>query len=252
MFCYQELATCFKGRRPVFGLQAQGVDGLEKPHATVLEMAQYYATAIRSAVRQGPVHLVGWSLGGNIAFEVARQLARSGREVGMLALLDSGVLAAQEDWTEQDFLPLIAALFPGQQHASLEALRQSPPDEQLAYFIRQAARAGIVPEDPVQTGTHIFDVFQANVKAVHDHRPELYDGSMLLVRPVDQAKTSELFDDQTLGWDAYVKGVELAHVSGDHAHMLQRPAVLQIAQELEKRLNRYSALRRNGRLVART
>ena len=251
VFCYQELANCFANRRPVFGLQARGVDGLEKPHATLREMAAHYAAAIRAALRQGPVHLVGWSLGGNIAYEVARQLAKSGREVGVLALLDSGVLAAQEGWSEQDFLPLIAALFPGQQHASLEALRQASPEEQLAYFIRQAARAGIVPQDPSETGTHIFDVFQANVKAVHDHRPQPYSGSLLLVRPADQMRTGELFDDQMLGWDAYADRIELARVPGDHAHMLQRPAVLEIAAELEKRLSPYSAARRSRRMVAR-
>jgi thioesterase domain-containing protein len=252
VFCYHELANCFAGRRPVFGLQARGVDGLEKPHLTVPEMARHYAAAIRAAVRQGPVHLVGWSLGGNIAFEVACQLAKSGREIGVLALLDAGVFASEQDWSEQDFLPLIAALFPEQQHASLEELRQATPEEQLAYFIRQAARAGIVPEDPVETGTHIFDVFQSNVKAVHEHQPQPYNGSMLLVRPNNQIKTNALFDDQLLGWDMYAARIELARVSGDHAHMLQRPAVLEIAAELEKRLSHYSAARRNGRMVMRS
>lgn len=252
VFCYQELAHCFVHQRPVFGLQARGVDGLERPDTTVQEMAHYYAAAIRSVVRQGPLHLVGWSLGGNIAFEVAQQLAQSGREVGLLALLDSGVLAAQDDWSEQDFLPLIAALFPGQQHVSLEALRQARPEEQLAYFIRQAANAGIVPEGPSETGTHIFDVFQANVKAVHDYQPQPYAGSLLLIRPTAQMRTSKLFDDQTLGWHTYSQRVELARVSGDHAHMLQPPAVVEIAAELNKRLSRYSSARRNRHRVLRS
>ncbi len=252
VFCYHELAGCFAGRRPVFGLQARGVDGLEKPQSTLVEMARHYAAVIRLAVRSGPVHLVGWSLGGNIAVEVARQLEQSGREVGVLALLDSGVLAAQEDWSEQDFLPLIAALFPHQSHVSLEELRQATPEEQLNYFIRQAAHAGIVPEDPPETGTHIFDVFQANVKAVHDHQPQPYSGSLLLVRPADQMRTSKLFDDQMLGWNEYASRVDLVSVPGDHAHMLQRPAVLEIAAELEKWLSGYSAARHSRRMVVRS
>lgn len=236
VFCYRELAQYFSGQRGVFGLQARGLDGRQSPHATLQEMASDYADAIVAAVPSGPIHLVGWSLGGNIAYEVARQLRGAGRRVGMLALLDSGMLAAEDEVTEDDFLPLIAALFPGQDHESLEELRQKSPGEQLAYFINQAAKAGIVPDDETLVGPHVFDVFQANVKAVHDYEPSEYAGRVLLIRPADQIRTSALFDDQCLGWSKMVGSIELASVSGDHAHMLQQPAVSEIANHLNQYL----------------
>jgi thioesterase domain-containing protein/acyl carrier protein len=230
VFCYRDLANRLAGSRPVFGVQARGLDGRDQPHQTLDEMAEDYALAIREVAPTGPIHLIGWSLGGNIAYEVARRITDGGRHVGSLALLDAGLLAAQGEMSEEDFLPLVAALFPGQQHQSLEELRQKSAGEQLAYFIDQAAKAGIVPDDPSLVGPHIFDVFQANIKAVHDYQPRAYSGNLLLIRPGDQVRTSTLFDDQCLGWRPMVRRVELATVSGDHAHMLQSPAVDEIVR----------------------
>lgn len=238
VFCYRELASHFAGQRSVLGVQARGLDGRDAPHQTLQEMATAYADAISAANPQGPVNLVGWSLGGNIAYEVARQLRSVGRTIGMLALLDSGMLADQDSISEDDFLPLIAALFPGQQHESLEELRQKQPGEQLAYFIQQAAKAGLVPDDESLVGPHIFDVFQANIKAVHDYQPAELPCRMLLIRPADQIRTSALFDDQCLGWSKMVTSIELATVSGDHAHMLQQPAVSEIASQLKLYLSK--------------
>jgi len=236
VFCYRDLASRFAGRRPIFGIQARGLDGREKPHVTLIEMASDYADAIIATVATGRIHLVGWSLGGNIAYEVARQLTAKGREVGTLALLDAGLITSQQMISEDDFLPLIAALFPGQNHESLEALRQKSPTEQLAYFIDQAAKAGIVPDDPSLIGPHVFDVFQANIKAVHHYQPAAFDTSLLLIRPGDQLRTSDLFDDQCLGWKSMGCHVNLVTVTGDHAHMLQSPAVEQIAAHLTQYL----------------
>jgi len=246
VFCYRELAAFFLGQRNVFGVQARGLDGRETPHRTLQEMASDYADAIATASAGGSIHLVGWSLGGNIAYEVARQLRAAGRSVGMLALLDSGMLAGEQTVTEDDFLPLIAALFPGQRHESLEELRQMAPGEQLAYFINQAAKAGIVPDDESLVGPHVLDVFQANIKAVHDSQPSEYPGCILLIRPGDQIRTSALFDDQCLGWSKLVRSIELVTVSGDHAHMLQQPAVSEIAAHLCKYLEKNKLETRNS------
>jgi thioesterase domain-containing protein len=244
VFCYRELASYFAGQRSVYGVQARGLDGRQSPHVTLREMASDYADAITAEVPSGPIHLVGWSLGGNIAYEVARQLRGIGRRVGMLALLDSGMLTTDDEVSEEDFLPLIAALFPGQQHESLENLRQKTPNEQLAYFIDQAAKAGIVPDDDSMVGPHVFDVFQANIKAVHNYQTNEYAGPVLLIRPGDQMRTSALFDDQSLGWSKMVGSVEIATVSGDHAHMLQRPAVKEIAEHLSRYLTEINADRK--------
>ena len=52
-------------------------------------MAAEYAAAVEAAAPDGPYLLGGWSFGGIVAFEMARQLRERGRPVALLALLDS-------------------------------------------------------------------------------------------------------------------------------------------------------------------
>ncbi len=85
VFCYRQLAERLAEGRPFYGIQAVGLDGVGTPQEDAVEMAAYYANAIREIQPQGPYHLGGWSLGGNLAFETARQLQAQGAEVGMVA-----------------------------------------------------------------------------------------------------------------------------------------------------------------------
>ena len=92
----------------------------------------------------GPYHLGGWSLGGNIAFEMACQLRQQGAEVGLLALLDAGAVAPNQKATEEDFLAMLLGLFPSDAQLPLEDLRQLTPAKQLEYFVGRAQQAQLV------------------------------------------------------------------------------------------------------------
>lgn len=61
----------------------------EPSHSSILEMVSAYIKAIRSVQPQGPYRLLGWSLGGVIAFEMASQLNTLGQVVSNLFLLDA-------------------------------------------------------------------------------------------------------------------------------------------------------------------
>ena len=242
VFCYLELVKHLSNQRPIYGLQAQGIDGNALPHDSLVEMARHYAAAIKEKYPHGPVHIAGWSLGGNIAFEVARQLEISGVKVEIVALLDSGLLSSETILNEEDFLPLLMALFPGAMNVSLEELRGKEREDQLQFFIDRATVAGIVPEEEFDKAGNIFGVFQSNVKAVHQYEAMKYDGKIHLFRPADQSKTNNLFDDPVLGWRAVAEEVKVIEVPGDHAHMLQDPAVNVLAANLEQVMQSYSSL----------
>jgi thioesterase domain-containing protein len=234
VFCYRPLAERLGAERPVFGLQAVGIDGKDTPHFSLDEMASHYVDAIRAARPHGPYHIAGWSLGGNIAFEVARQLQQTGEPIGVLALFDSGLLSSETTLNEEDFLPMIMALFPGDEHISLDELRQKTREEQVRYFTGRAAQAGIVPAEHEEMGKHIMQVFQANVKAVHEYRPLPFAGTVTLFRPTEQSKTNSLFDDPRLGWQPHCDEVVIQPVPGDHARMLKHPTVEQLASRLQE------------------
>jgi thioesterase domain-containing protein len=234
VFCYLELAKYFRGERPVYGLQALGVDGLHPPHTNVEEMCAHYIQAMRRVQPTGPYRLAGWSLGGNLAYEMARQLVSQGDEVALLALLDSGALPADRPIDESEFLALVVALFPGEEHRPLEDVQQMSPDEQLTYFVHRAAQAGLAPADDLAVSQHVFRVFQANMKATLEHRPQPYSGKVTLLRAAQQQKIHEVSDDPYLGWRSLAQGgVEVHHVPGDHAHMVHEPNVAALAETLK-------------------
>src|SRR6185295_43164 len=52
------------------------------------EMAERYLEALRAVQPEGPYRLGGWSMGGIVAFEMARQLAAQSEEVEQVVLLD--------------------------------------------------------------------------------------------------------------------------------------------------------------------
>src|SRR5207237_6398881 len=77
--------------RPVYGLQARGLDASEEPQNRVEDMAATYLEAVRAVQPEGPYAIAGYSLGGLIAFEMARTLAAQGDEVEWLGLIDPAV-----------------------------------------------------------------------------------------------------------------------------------------------------------------
>jgi len=94
VFCYTAFATAFAPSRPVYGLQAKGIDGLGSRHRSLQEMAEHYANLIEKHYPVGVVHLLGQSAGGWYAWALASVLLGRGRSIGMLAILDSGPTAA--------------------------------------------------------------------------------------------------------------------------------------------------------------
>lgn len=83
-----ELARHLPASLPVYGLEAAGLDGTEAPLPTVEAMAASYVEAVRRTQPEGPYRLGGYSAGGAIAFEMARQMIAAGHAVERLVLLD--------------------------------------------------------------------------------------------------------------------------------------------------------------------
>lgn len=83
----------------VFGLQARGLARHERPRLVVEAIAEDYLAAIRARPPAGPYHLCGYSFGGLVAFEMARQLAAAGEAVGLVGLIDtSGSFLRRPMW----------------------------------------------------------------------------------------------------------------------------------------------------------
>jgi thioesterase domain-containing protein len=76
-------------QHPIYGMQAKGVDGVERPFERIEDLCEYYLAAIKDLQPRGPYLLVGYSFGGVVALEIARHLTEGGDDVGLLAMIDS-------------------------------------------------------------------------------------------------------------------------------------------------------------------
>jgi len=89
VYYYYNLIPYLGPEQPIYGLQPQGLDGLQVPHSRIEDMAAYYIKEIRTIQPEGPYFLGGASMGGKIVFEMAQQLHAQGQKVAMLVLFDT-------------------------------------------------------------------------------------------------------------------------------------------------------------------
>jgi thioesterase domain-containing protein/acyl carrier protein len=85
----RDLARQIGGNRPVWGLEAQGLDGRAQPLDDVHAMADNALAMIRTVAPHGPYLIAGYSFGGTVALEVARRLDDAGEKIALLAMLDT-------------------------------------------------------------------------------------------------------------------------------------------------------------------
>ncbi|MFF8827751.1 alpha/beta fold hydrolase, partial [Streptomyces sp. NPDC015131] len=111
---YLPLARHLGDAYPLYGIQAPCVVGDAPLPGSVEEIAADYIRTIKQVRPEGPYHLLGWSLGGLLAYEIAVQLRLAGDEVGLVANLDSYPRTGVQD--ERDEQSLLAWLLEGVGH----------------------------------------------------------------------------------------------------------------------------------------
>src|SRR5262249_40910059 len=89
-----------------------------KDDATLPDIATYFAAALHDIKRDGPLHLMGHSFGGMLAYEVACQLRAAGAQVGLVLVADTGPeqLQANTPWTVLRNLPKLLEVAPRRIH----------------------------------------------------------------------------------------------------------------------------------------
>jgi amino acid adenylation domain-containing protein len=244
VFSYVQLAQRLGREQPFYGLEARGVDGEQRPLTSVEEMAAAYVEAVRGVQPRGPYLLGGWSLGGVIAFEMARQFQAHGETVDQLVLLDSVAPNAVKRSEEESGLELLASFAA---HLGLSFDDVTPPDNfsrlgeaaQLAYLLEQLKRANTLPLDfDEEHFRRLLHVYANNVRAVGSYRPSPLPVRTLLLCSERTAADEIATGDPTLGWSRLTtERLTLDIVTGDHFTMLQEPHVSLLALKLKEILS---------------
>jgi|GEM_PF-2498057 len=86
--------------QPLYGL-CDAYDPHFEPHKRIEELAELYMREIQLVQPDGPYYIIGFSLGGLIAYAVAEQFRKNNIDVAYLGLIDpstTGVSANKKEW----------------------------------------------------------------------------------------------------------------------------------------------------------
>jgi thioesterase domain-containing protein/peptidoglycan/xylan/chitin deacetylase (PgdA/CDA1 family) len=237
-WCYMGLLPHVDAKFPLYGLQVRGLRRPEPLPASMQEMAQDYVDQIRTVQPSGPYHLLGWSLGGNIAFAMAQELERRGERVGLLVILDSSLENLDElDRTNEPWLiyNLVLAQF-----GYVPAITPADPEPEARMLELVRRRPGLgLDEWPDQRVRALQRVIKNNVVVAKTHRLGRVTGRLLLFSATRNPPTVA---EKVESWRAFVDGpIEAVELDCDHRHMLLPHLMPQLGPALSDALARAAA-----------
>ncbi|MDJ0903585.1 MAG: amino acid adenylation domain-containing protein [Xenococcus sp. MO_188.B8] len=240
---YQELTRHLDSEQPVYGIQPQGLDGKTPVITTVEEMATAYLQEIQKIQPEGPYFLGGYSFGGKLAFEMARQLQQQGQEVAFLALIDCyNNLGSQR-------LPLSQRL-----KIHLDNLRQGKHQylakkmiawsSWLNYNLKSKSQKmafQIVKKIGLPLPLTLLNRYieENNLQANKNYQPRFYPGKITLFQATEWLAGEGYEIDELLGWQELSgEKVEIYEVPGDHISIFEQPQVKILAEKVSTCLER--------------
>jgi aspartate racemase len=213
--------------QPFYAIQAQGVDGVTPALSSIEEMASLYIQEMQIIQPHGPYFLCGFSMGGEIAFEMSQQLLKMREQVRLLVLLDTR--------KPERLVPLSSSSFDDESSASNPtADRRQRIDLGLRWrwhvrrlsSLNVSGKAGylwLLVKTPFLRAVvfRLASFFQTkrirlpdpllllylrtiHSKALHAYIPKRYPGKVTLFRSSETEQINP--DDESWGWNALAGG----------------------------------------------
>lgn len=244
VLCYRALAERLAA--PCWALQAPamqgeaGEGGGQAVLHTIEATATHYVAALRTARPHGPYVLGGWSSGGVIAFEMARQLEAAGETVERVVMIDAPAPlqpAPVDDatllrWFVEDLdLGVDAAAV-----AVADDDAAAPPAMRLA---RALAALPAAEGLDAQRLAPVLQVFCAVVRATRRYRLRESIAAPITVAKAREQRVTEFADHPGAAladwaWGPWSRtGVQAFELPGTHHTLLLAPQVEALAQALQ-------------------
>ena len=189
VYPYLPLARLTEPDQPVYGLEAPGYDDDRQPVTLLPELSRRYIQAITEHAGAQTPCLLGWSMGGAIAFDMACRMHAAGRPPALVVLIDAMVPEPKPVPDDRLLLSLfVADLAAG---AAREAQREldavlsgRPPGEPAGDAFRVLSEIGLIPgELDAETLSQRYAVFRAHLQALYGYcAPEGYPGPVVAVQ----------------------------------------------------------------------
>ncbi len=236
----RDLAAAIDPQVPLYGLAASGLAAGETPLFEVPAMAARYLAAIRQVQPKGPYRIGGWSAGGLIAYEMARQLQSSGEKLEFLGIIDTSARLEQqapEALSEGQFLMdwLPEQLDPEVFRQLTELAGTDAIDEMLALCMAHRLLPEELPQDVDAT---LLRSHLAVAHATHIAIGNYVSPPAPLTVTLFTASAEER-DDPLLGWTALLDSpVNVTELPGTHETLVRAPQVSALGQAISRALNK--------------
>jgi phthiocerol/phenolphthiocerol synthesis type-I polyketide synthase E len=239
---YELLVHRLGKERPLYALQARGLDGNIVEEPRIEEMASHYLKEIRSIQSHGPYYLGGFCFGGMLAIEAAHQLISQNQEVALLILIN----AATKEYPNyyRGTTPVHRLLYSLAYRISLEldSLAGLTPRIKYAQILTRLrrlrdvinARGELLLEKYLEKfhrrmRKHSMTFYLERLGIFHSrafeiYNPKPYDGKVLLIAAKRQPLG--IHPDHLLGWKGLLTGeVQVREVPGFRQNMMDEPNV---------------------------
>ena len=225
----------------VYGIQALGLNHKTDIPDTIEGISARYAAEIMKVVPDGPYMLAGYSMGGFIAHEIARQLMAAGKQVSFLGIMDT--YAGNNQKIESKATHLANKVI--RQFNKIPFYTRSfleNPTEALEYQkIVTSKRLKKLKNPGIIIPENIYNDYEATILKTYDHALKNYVLSPLNVKVTLFRVSKRLYfldDLVTLGWKQFaLKGVKVYEVPGDHKTFLYPEHAQQFATIIQRALD---------------
>jgi thioesterase domain-containing protein len=236
-FIFRDLARELAFRHPCHGLRVP-----ETPNFSYQAIAAQHIQEIKRVYPRGPYLIAGFSLGGLVAFELARQFSALGDRVPAIVLFETVCPVTQVDANTLEDTDLLTRILgtadPGL--AWPEDVKSAPRNQRLeAMHAYAIARSKIAAQFPTVEDMKAF-LWLWRRRA--SYKPCKFECPMLLFRTSDKSVLAAQFTldwartgehERSLGWRLInPDGLAVLDAPGAHANFLFRPHASQVARQL--------------------
>ncbi|SMC25109.1 Thioesterase domain-containing protein [Andreprevotia lacus DSM 23236] len=241
VFDFLPLASAMGSQVAVHGLQSRGMDGNLLPFGNIEAAVQVHLREIERVAPRQPLHLVGHSFGGWVAFELALRLQAQGRIVRSLTLLDSEAPGLSSrvghEYSRVEALMLLVWLYEQASGQPLELTAEQFETAghagQLQLLHRQLVKVGLMPARSVPE--HLRGTLRSFEAAIRTRYQPVgtFNGvaRLVLVRGSNEFGDSATRRMQQAfeGWQNLAPGLELRIEKGNHVTLLKSPHIDSVA-----------------------
>ncbi|WP_020111802.1 polyketide synthase Pks13 [Rhodococcus sp. 114MFTsu3.1] len=227
--------------------------GLERVEGPISVRAAEYVPLIKAIQPEGPYVFVGWSLGGILAYEVARQMEEEGIEVAYVGLLDTVMPGAKIPDTKDEvrrrwerYAKFAKKTYDVDYPIPYDKLVEADDEGQIRIITDLVKLSGAkIPGGIIE---HQRTSWLDN-RAIETAELKPYGG------PVTLYMADKYHDDAIAlepayatredhgGWGPVVKDLEIVQIGGDHLAVVDEPYIGRIAAHMTKKLDEIESLR---------